>query len=138
MPPYARPGVPPNKSPYRANQVGGVDFTIGVEGSNAITVNLQLKSEKSQNLGVRGSVQLFLSDDENGDSMTATAAAGGIAAGTDGHFTSLVTGKMGIGVSESDGDLDIVITHATGAKTWYLVAILPDGGLVVSDAITFA
>ena len=40
--------------------------------------------------------------------------------------------------SESDGDIDVVITHAAGAKTVYLVVVTPSGRLVPSGAITFA
>lgn len=40
-------------------------------------------------------------------------------------------------ISEADGDIDINIVEA-GGKTWYLVAVLPDGTLVPSSAITFA
>lgn len=41
-------------------------------------------------------------------------------------------------VSESDGDIDVSITHAAGAKTVYLVLVMPNGRLVASSAITFA
>lgn len=40
-------------------------------------------------------------------------------------------------VSESDGDLDVVITE-TGVKTFYLVLEMPNGGVSVSSAIAFA
>ena len=40
--------------------------------------------------------------------------------------------------SESDGDIDVDITHAAGAKTLYLVLVMPNGRLVPSSAITFA
>jgi hypothetical protein len=41
-------------------------------------------------------------------------------------------------VSESDGDIDVAITHAAGAKTMYLILVMPNGRLVASSAITFA
>lgn len=40
-------------------------------------------------------------------------------------------------ISESDGDIDISISES-GAKTMYLVLVMPNGRLVVSGAITFA
>ncbi len=40
-------------------------------------------------------------------------------------------------VSEADGDIDVTITES-GAATWYLILIMPDGRLAASDAITFA
>jgi hypothetical protein len=48
----------------------------------------------------------------------------------------IVTGKTFLLVSEADGDIDLAIGEA-GAGTWYLVLVLPNGKLVVSDAITF-
>ena len=40
-------------------------------------------------------------------------------------------------VSEADGDIDINITES-GTDTFYLVLVMPNGKLIVSDAITFA
>lgn len=134
----ARAKIPAARSSYYSNAIGGAGFVIGVEGSNIITVNVQLKDVNLQDLAVRGFVHWFLSDDANGDSLAATAVDGGVAAGTDGWVSQDVTGKRGVGMSESDGDLDIAITHAAGAKTVYLGIVLPDGARVMSNAITFA
>jgi len=40
-------------------------------------------------------------------------------------------------ISEADGDIDVDITDS-GTPTMYLVLVLPNGKLAVSDAITFA
>ena len=40
-------------------------------------------------------------------------------------------------ISEADGDIDINIVES-GVATWYLVLVMPNGELIVSDAITFA
>lgn len=125
-------------SPYYSNLVGGVSFSIGAEASNIITVAVQLKDANLRDLAVRGHVGWYLSDDANGDSQVATAPDGNVAAGTDGIVVSTTTGKSGWAVSESDGDIDIAITHAAGAKTVYLIIRLPDGSLAPSGAITFA
>jgi hypothetical protein len=133
----ARGQMSARRSPYKTNHVGKATFTIGAEAANVITVAVQLQSTKFQNLTSRGSVDWYLSDDANGDSIVATAASGGVAAGTDGVVIPLVTGKMGKAISEADGDIDIAITHV-GAKTCYLVIVLPDGSMNVSNAITFS
>lgn len=138
MPAFVRPKQSPKRAPFRANRISSANFTIGTENSNAITVSIQLLDEALKDLAVRGAVTVFLSDDANGDGITGTAAAGGIAGGTDGWFQTVTTGKMGLAVSEADGDIDIVITHATGAKTWYVGVVMPDGGIVMSEAVTFA
>ena len=126
------------KSPFKGGRVGGAAFNVGAEVANVITVGVQLRGQSGKDLAQRGKVDWFLSDDANGDSVVATAPDGGVAAGTDGWVTSLVTGKCGWAGSESDGDIDIAITHAAGAKTCYLVIVDDFGNYNVSGAITFA
>lgn len=118
-------------------KLGTPGFTIGAEAGNVINVGIQLNDSLAAALAVRGSLTAYLSDDANGESIAATAPSGGWAIGTDGVLIPLIAGKAAQLVSESDGDIDINITEA-GADTWYLVLVMPDGKLVVSDAITFA
>lgn len=114
------------------------DFTVGAEASNVINVAVQLVDRLNGNeVGERVAVPFYISDDANGDSIATAAASGGIAIGTDGLMVEWTTDKAGLLVSESDGDIDIDITE-TGADTWYLVLVMPDGKLQVSGAITFA
>jgi hypothetical protein len=129
--------VPNKRSPYYTPPVYDVDFTIGVEATNAITVNLQVLDDKGGDLEHRAKLDWFLSSDAGGDTLVATAASGGVAAGTDGWLAQTVTGKMGTLVTEADGDADVVITD-TSARTVYLNVIMPDGRLKTSEAITFA
>jgi hypothetical protein len=74
-------------------------------------------------------------------SDTAGAAVAGtapttVAAGTDGAIiATLVTGKVWIMQTETDGDLDIDVTDA-GADTWFLNALTVDGKASSSAAIT--
>lgn len=126
----------PKRAPFRANRIGGANFVIGAETSNTITVNVQLLDENLRDLAVRGHVHFFLSDDANGDTLSATAATA-ITAGTDGWLTVTTAGKAGQAVSEANGDLDIAVNYTVGAKTWYLGILLPDGGLVMSGALAF-
>lgn len=113
-------------------------LTVGAEAGNAITVAIQLKDANSADLAVRSSLFAYLSDDANGDSIVATAPDGGVAAGTDGVLIPVVADKAFHLVSEADGDIDVAITHAAGAKTVYLILVLPNGKLKASGAITFA
>lgn len=112
-------------------------FTIGAEAANVINVAIQLKDISSSDLATRATLIGFLSDDANGDSVTATGPSTESAIGTDGVLTALVTKKVYLLTSESDGDIDINITEA-GAATWYLILVMPDGRHVASGAITFA
>lgn len=136
------PGTAPNKlaakhNPFKTDLVDNFGFTINAENTDSITVNCQARDANYKDLAVPVAGRLYLADDSVGLDQVATAASGGIAVGTDGAFQSLVTGKAGFFTTESDGDLDIVITHS-GAKTCYLVMVLPNGGISVSGAITFA
>lgn len=115
-----------------------IDFVIGAEGSNIINVGIQLNDAAGVALATRASLFAYLSDDANGDSIVATAPDGGWAIGTDGLLIPVVTNKAAQLTSEADGDIDINITHAAGAKTVYLIIVLPNGKLVASTAITFA
>jgi len=113
-------------------------LTPGAEAANVIKVTIQLKDAASADLAVRGSILAYLSDDVNGDSIVAAAPDGGWAIATDGLLIPIVAGKCAQLVSESDGDIDVNITHAAGAKTCYMVLVLPNGLLKASGAITFA
>jgi hypothetical protein len=135
---YVRPKMSSKTNPFKTSAYATATFTIGTETSNAITVNVQLKNQSRNNAAERGFVHWFLSDDAAGDTLTATAPDGGVAVGTDGWLAQLVTGKVGVALSEADGDLDVVVTHAAGAKTVYLNLVMPDGTVVTSTAITFA
>ena len=120
-------------------------ITVGEETGDAIIVSIQLKGPSSSDMAVRASILAYLSDDANGDSVVATEPSGAVAIGTDGLLIPILTGVSASELSktifqltsEADGDIDISITEA-GAKTLYLVLVMPDGRLVVSDAITFA
>ena len=113
-------------------------FVISAEVSNVKTVSIQLMYDKSRADTVRRSIFAYLSDDAAGDSIVGTAPDGGWAAGTDGLLIPVVAGKAAHLTSESDGDIDVAITHAAGAKTVYLILVMPNGRLVASSAITFA
>lgn len=114
-----------------------VDFVIGAQAGDVINVGLQLNNADGTALATRAALYAYLSDDANGDSIAATAPDGGVAIGTDGLAIPLVAAKAFLLVSEADGDIDLDITES-GATTWYLVLLLPNGKLVASAAITFA
>lgn len=121
-----------------AGALAAASFTVGGEAANAINVAIQLKDAQGNDLAVHSSVFAYLSDDANGNSIVATAPDGGWAIGTDGLLIPVVTSKAAHLTSEADGDIDVTITHAAGAKTCYLIVVLPNGKLTASGAITFA
>lgn len=112
-------------------------ITVGTESTDVINVAIQLKDADGTEKAERTAVYAYLSDDANGDSIAATAPDGNVVIGTDGLLIPVVADKAFLLVSESDGDIDLDITESAG-DTWYLVVVLPNGSLTVSDAITFA
>ena len=124
-------------APFQSNTVAGASFTIGAEAGNVINVIVQLEDGNGNALAERGCVTMYASDDAAGDSIS--AAPDTIAIGTDGVSSQAYAASEAlIAVSEADGDIDINITEAGGADTFYLIVVLPDGTLVASSAITFA
>lgn len=120
-------------------KIPSVDYTIGAEDTNAITVAVQLNGpDPAQALNGVGVVEMWLSDAATGIGLVATAPDGGVAAGTDGAIlTEYTANKHWSAQSETDGDIDIVVTES-GVDTFYLATKLPNGTIQVSDAITFA
>jgi hypothetical protein len=119
------------------NQVATATFSIGAEtGGNEITVAIQLKDAAGSDMATRASVGFYLSNDAAGDSTKVAATS--LVAGTDGVMQEFISNSVGRLVSEADGDIDVVIGDASGAATYYLILIMPNGSLVPSAAITFA
>jgi hypothetical protein len=117
------------------NIVADVGFTISGDVANVVTVNCQFKDASGSDMATVVAVPFYLADDAAGLGVVGTAPDGGFAAGTDGSLSVYETGKSGLAVSEADGDFDIAITES-GAKTCYLVFVMPNGSIVVSAVIT--
>lgn len=128
----------PGHSPTLRDDAGvGVTYSIAAETANTITVSCQFHDRNNQPVAYAVGVQQYLSSDSAG--QTLVAAATSLVGGTDG--TILVedtSNSIWTAVSETDGDLDIVIGDAVGAATYYLNTILPSGKVATSSVITFA
>ena len=121
-----------------SGELYGATITIGAEtGGNTIAVTIQLTDFRGADLATRANVIAYLSDDANGDSLTATGPSTETVIGTDGVLAALITKKVYLFISESDGDIDLTVVES-GAATWYLILCMPNGQLVASEAITFA
>ena len=114
-------------------------FTVGAENTNVVAVGVQFRDERDGNLiSERVSVTAFLSTDAEGEVLAPTAPSGGVAvAGGVGLAVPLVTNRVWQLVSDASGQIDLEVTE-TGAATWYLVVVNPDGTLSVSGVLTFA
>lgn len=119
------------------NAINSATFTIGAEAADVINVGIQLKDANGVDIAERIALDAYLSTDAEGDNVAATAPDGGVAIGTDGVAIPLVADKCFKLISEVDGDIDLNIEES-GAATFYLILVMPDGTLVASGAITFA
>ena len=130
--------VSQKRSPFRAGAFNDVAFVIGAEASNIINVGMTFKDASGTAKAEGVCCQAYLSDDSAGNSIVATAPTT-VAAGTNGKIAALVAGKVfQFNPVAASGLLDINITLSSGAATYYLVVVLPNGKRVVSGAITFA
>jgi hypothetical protein len=116
-------------------KLAGATITVGAEDADAIAVTIQLEDANGDDMATSAAVYGYLSDNDDGSTLAGTAPDT-VAIGTDGLEIELVSKKAFLLVSESDGDIDLAIGE-NGADTWYLVLVMPDGSLVISDAITF-
>lgn len=120
------------------NQPASITFVVGAEGSDVINVSGQVKDAAGADMATATALKFYLADDAAGLDPSTSAPAEGIAIGADGALIESVANLSGTLITEADGDFDIDISNATTTPTFYLVVVLPNGSLAISDAITFA
>lgn len=127
--------VLPHLNPLAAD---GAVFAVSAEDTDVIQVAVQF-SKGGGRIDINETVACpwYLASDAAGLTPSSVEPSGGVAAGTDGALIESIANLSGVMISEADGDVDVVLTEA-GVATWYLVVILPNGRIAVSDAITFA
>ena len=119
-----------------SNDLSSADIAIGVQDTDTINVAIQLQDENGDPLAESMSLFGFLCDATDGLDPTATAPDGHVAAGTEGGCIHLVTDKVFLLNTNAAGVVDVDVIES-GADTWYLVLVFPNGERILSDAITF-
>ncbi len=112
-------------------------ISVGTEGTNAISVTIQLVDGNGDNLTAIAGFSWYLSGDSAGAGIVGTAPNDGTAIGASGKIAELVAEKAGYLLTDATGKAIITLTDST-TPTFYLVVILPIGKVVISSAITFA
>ena len=120
-----------------SNDLAGADIVIGAQATNTINVAIQLQDANGASLGEGMSLFGFLCDATNGLAPTSTAPDGHVAVGTQGGCIHVVTDKVFLLNTNASGLVDVDLVES-GADTWYLVLVFPNGERVISNAITFA
>lgn len=121
-------------------QIGGggitVEFTVGTQAGDSIIVEMQVY-KNGVAVDEEYAFPMILSDDLP-PTTTATPPTGGIAIWDNGViFTQHITNIYIEARTNSLGNIDFEIED-TGTPTFYLSAIMPDGTISSSEAITFA
>jgi len=113
-------------------------ITVGDDTSGAFPVTVQLTGPTGKDLTSARVVQWYLAKDETGDTLCVDGTdTSEIAILTDGTIIAeTVADIAGVVKSEADGDIGFTITVENGKKA-YLVLVMPDGELVISDAMTY-
>lgn len=129
-----------SKLAARHNPFGSADsfnileFAKDTEAANEITVTVTAKDANGQAIGERVAMDFYLSDDAEGDGLSATAATA-LAAGAIGTYVPGVTGKSGKLITNGSGVVELSITYTGGAKTWYVICVMPDGSLQSTSVV---
>lgn len=116
-----------------------VDATISVgdEVADVRAITIQLKDIDGNDIDYVETVELIVFADSTMTAFASTGGSTGIAIGTDGALLAVVAKKYFLATSESDGDIDLTWTD-TGTEAAYLGVRLPNGRVVLSDALTNA
>jgi hypothetical protein len=115
-------------------------FSIAAEGAgDTINVAVQLLDARGQKPGKICRCLVYLSDNADGSTLTATVPTSTLAIGTNGLILVVeVTNKVLTIISKNDGSFDLNVIQSADPVTYYMVVCMPDGSIAVSGAITFA
>lgn len=112
-------------------------ITVGAEATNVRAITIQLKDINGNDIDYVETVELIVFADSTMTAFASTGGSTGIAIGTDGALLAVVAKKYFLATSEADGDIDLTWTD-TGTEAAYLGVRLPNGRVVLSDALTNA
>lgn len=119
-----------------AGAPANVVFTVGAQVSTTINVGMQVNDANGDAVTAPMALHAYFSDSDDGSDLAGTPPDS-VADGTDGFAIPLVAASIFTLVTDATGAIDIDVTE-DGTDTWYLVVVLPNGSLVVSDAIAFS
>ena len=112
-------------------------ITVGGDTAGVFPVAIQLNGSNGKALTHVAAIHAYLSKSADGSDISAYGTdTSEFVIGTDGLFVEHITDIAGLLVSEADGDIDVEITVVT-TKSAYLVLVMPDGRLVISDLMTY-
>ena len=117
--------------------VCGATIVVAEKDTDEWYATIQLTDYAGDDMAVAGSVIVYLSSVATGLDFNTATVTTETAITDDGSLAILLAKIAYLVTSEADGDIKLTLTD-TGADIYYLVVVLPNGTLVVSEAITFA
>lgn len=110
------------------------DIDVGTESGGKIAVTIQLKDYAGNNLTVPNSIVAYCASDSDGLTYAVTDLTTDIHTDT-GSLAVLTTKGVYQLVSTAAGLIVLDCTDSSACTAFYLVLVLPNGKLIVSDAI---
>jgi hypothetical protein len=110
-------------------------ITVAAEAGDARAITIQLKDANGADIDYVETVEIIVYLNSAMTAFVTTGGSTGIAIGTDGALLAVVAKKYFLATCESDGDIDLTWTD-TGTEAAYLGVRLPNGRVVISDALT--
>jgi len=119
-----------------------VNATITVSAEGATTANtrditIQLLDADGNDIAYAETVEVIMYLDAAQAAFVVTGGSTGIDVGTDGALLDVVAKKYFLVTSETDGDIDLEWLD-TGTEVAFLGVRLPNGRIIISDALTNA
>jgi len=112
-------------------------IVVAAEIANARAITIQLKDANGADIDYVETVEVLVFLDAARLAFVVTGGSTGIAIGTDGALLTVVAKKYFLATSEADGDIDLTWTD-TGTEAAFLGVRLPNGRIIMSDALTNA
>ena len=115
-----------------AGVLGGVASmtTVATPASQACGVQLVFKDAAGVTMAVPTAGMLYISEVDTG---LTNDPVDSLAVLTNGALDELVTGGASIYTTDATGKLGVTIAHAAGVDSFWIVVVLPNGKLLISD-----
>ena len=127
---------------FLLDPVADVTFVIGAEvvgTPDTINVAVQVGDIRDTALEDTIILEVWLSDDADGNALTAGVPDGDVLIGTDGTILVEHTADAHFMIKTDDeGKFDLDVGHDADGSNWYLAVRLPNGRIVVSPILDFA
>lgn len=125
-----------NVTKWIPNMPWSATITPGATHTDTIASTIVLKDFAGNALTAKRAVHAYLSEDSGGEGVSTTDLTTDMTASV-GAVSIMEQYHQYILICDTSGALTISMGYTTGAKTFYLVLVMPTGELQVSGAIAF-